>query len=272
MWKIVIDAANSFPNGKKTSLQQRDSSFFVSPKFGIDVTLSDNALLYAATGLSFKPAGYTIANINENLSHFKQERLWNNELGLKTQWFEDRLKFNVAGFYYNIENYQVERFFTLTDYAVANAPKAHSVGFEVESQAQLIENLTLEGNVGYTHTQFDQYRDPITNVNYAGKLAPFVPEFTGLLALQYKHPQGYFARVEGLWTGKTYFDESNIAIMSQSDYVLGNVRLGYERKNYSIYAFVKNIADTHYYTFKIDSLRGTPSDPRMLGVRLAVNF
>ena len=268
----VIDAANSFPNGKKTSLQQRDSSFFVSPKFGIDVTLSDNALLYAATGLSFKPAGYTIANINENLSHYKQERLWNNELGIKSQWLNDRLKFNVAGFYYDIENYQVERFFTQTDYAVVNAPRAHSVGFEVESQAQLIDNLSLDGNFGYTHTQLDQYRDPITKIDYAGKIAPFVPEFTGLLALQYKHPQSYFARVEGLWTGRTYFDENNTSIMSQSAYALVNARVGYEWKNYSIYTFVKNIADTHYYSFKIDSLRGVPSDPRLFGVRLAVNF
>lgn len=268
--ETAVDAANAFPNGKKISLQQRDGSFFVSPKFGIDVTLSKNALVYAATGLSFKPAGFTIANINENLSHYKQERLWHNELGVKSQWLEDRFKLNVAGFYYDIENYQIERFFTQTDYAIVNAPRAHSVGFEVESQAQLVENLTLEGNVGYTHTQLDQYRDPIANVNYAGKLAPFVPEFTGLLALQYKHPLGYFARAEGVWTGRTYFDENNTDIMSQNDYVVGNVRIGYERKNYSIYALAKNITDTHYYTFKIDSQRGVPNDPRMVGVRLAV--
>jgi iron complex outermembrane receptor protein len=270
--ETAVDAANIYSTGRKVSLQQRDGSFFISPKFGLDVTLSDNALIYAATGLAFKASGYTIANINENLSHYKQERLWNNELGIKSQWLNDKLKFNVAGFYYQIENYQVERFFTLTDYAIVNAPKAHSVGFEVESQAQLMENLSLDGNFGYTHTQFDQYRDPITNVNYAGKLAPFVPELTGLLALQYKHPQGYFARAEGLWTGKTYFDENNTSIMSQNPYAVANVRVGYEQKNYSVYLFAKNLADTRYYTFKIDSVRGVPSDPRLFGVRLAVNF
>jgi iron complex outermembrane receptor protein len=270
--KTAVNGANTFPNGRTISLQQRDGSFFVSPKFGIDVTLSDNALLYASTGLAFKPAGFTIANINENLSHYKQERLWNNELGIKSQWFNDRFKLNLAGFYYDIENYQVERFFTLTDYAIVNAPRAHNYGFEVESQAQLMENLTLEGNFGYTHSQFDQYRDPVTRVNYAGNAIPFVPEFTGLLALQYKHPQGYFARFEGMWTGKTYFDEINTDIMQQKAYSIANVRLGYEQKNYSVYVFAKNITDTRYYTFKIDSLRGTPSAPRMVGVRLAVNF
>lgn len=270
--ETAVDAENTFSNGKKISLQQRDGSFFVSPKLGVNITLSNNALVYAATGLSFKPSGFTIANINENLSHYKQERLWNNELGLKSQWFDDRFKLNVAGFYYGIENYQIERFFTQTDYAIVNAPKAHSYGFEIESQAQLIENLSLDGNFGYTHTQFDEYRDPITKINYAGKLAPFVPELTGLLALQYKHPRGYFARTEGVWTGKTYFDENNTSLMGQNSYAIANIRLGYEQKNYSIYAFVKNLADTHYYTFKTDNVRGAPNDPRLFGVRLAVNF
>lgn len=74
-----------------------------------------------------------------------------------------------------------------------------------------------------------------------------------------------------MWTGKTYFDESNINIMSQNAYSIANIRLGYEQKNYSIYLFSKNITDSRYYSYK-DSLRGVPSDPRMLGIRLAVNF
>jgi iron complex outermembrane receptor protein len=270
--ETAVHGANTFSTGRQVTLQQRDGSFFVSPKLGVNVTLSDNALLYAATGLAFKPAGFTLATINENLSHYKQERLWNNELGIKSQWLNNRFKLNVAGFYYNIENYQIERLFTQTDYAIVNAPKAHSVGFEVETQAQLIDNLSLDGNFGYTHTQFDDYRDPITKINYAGKLAPFVPELTGLLALQYKHPHGYFARAEGMWTGRTFFDESNAAIMRQDAYALANLRVGYEQKNYSVYLFAKNITDTRYYTFKADSVRGVPSDPRLFGVRLAVNF
>ncbi|MDO9214962.1 MAG: TonB-dependent receptor [Methylococcales bacterium] len=268
----VINANTVLSNGKKLPYDQNQGSVFVSPQVGVDVTLSDNALLYVGTGLSYKPSGYTIANIIDNLSHYKQERLWHNELGIKSHWLDERLKLNVAGFYYAIENYQLERFFTQTDYAIVNAPKAHSVGFEVETQAQLMENLSLDGNFGYTHTQFDEYRDPITNINYAGKLAPFVPELTGLLALQYKHPRGYFARAEGVWTGRTFFDETNAAIMRQDAYALANLRVGYEQKNYSVYLFAKNITDTRYYTFKTDNIRGTPSDPRMVGVRLAVNF
>lgn len=195
----VINAMTVLPNGKKLRYDQNQGTVFVSPQVGVDVTLSDNALLYTSTGLSYKPSGFSIANIKDNLSHYKQECLLHNELGIKSYWLDERLKLNVAGFYYAIENYQLERFFTQTDYAIVNAPKAHSAGFEVETQVQLMDNLSLDGNFGYTYTQFDECLDPITKMNYyAGKLAPFMPELTELLALQYKHPRGYFARAEGV--------------------------------------------------------------------------
>ncbi|MCX7069173.1 MAG: TonB-dependent receptor [Methylococcales bacterium] len=60
--------------------------------------------------------------------------------------------------------------------------------------------------------------------------------------------------------------------MRQDAYALANLRVGYEQKNYSVYLFAKNITDTHYYSYKTDSVRGVPSDPRLFGVRLAVNF
>jgi outer membrane receptor protein involved in Fe transport len=98
----AVDASTTIFNTKPIILQQRDGSTFVSPKLGIDVTLSPNALVYAATGLSYKPSGFGLANINGNISHFNKEQLWHNELGIKTQWFEDKFKFNAVGFYYDL--------------------------------------------------------------------------------------------------------------------------------------------------------------------------
>ncbi|MDO9105034.1 MAG: TonB-dependent receptor [Methylovulum sp.] len=267
-----VDGSNTFPNGSTIALQQHDHDFFASPKLGMDIRLSDHSLVYAASGWSFKPSGFTIANINDNLSHYDKETVWHNELGIKNQWLDQRFQLNLAGFYYAIDNYQVERFFTQFDYGMVNAPKAHSYGFEVESQAQLLENLALETKLGQTNTYFDDYRDPITRVDYAGKAAPFIPDLTSLIALQYKHPQGYFARTEWLVTGRIYFDENNTELMQQNNYDIANLRIGYVQKNYSLYVFANNLADNRYYTTKVSGIRGTPGDPRTVGVRLAVSF
>ncbi|MCF7986046.1 MAG: TonB-dependent receptor [Methylovulum sp.] len=267
-----INASNLFPGNLSYDLKQSDNSFFVSPKWGIDVDLTPNSLLYAASGWSFKPSGYTIPNIYSNLSHFNKETNWHNELGIKSHWFDHRFQLNLAGFYYAIDDYQVERYFTQTDYGIINAPKAHSYGFEVESQTQLIKNLTLETKLGYTKTQFDRYSDPITGVDFAGKNAPFIPDMTSQIALQYKHHNGYFARAEWLVTGKTYFNENNTQLMQQNNYDLANLRVGYDKNGYSAYLFANNLADNHYYTYKVSNLRGAPGDPRLFGIRLGVSF
>ncbi|MFZ2726699.1 MAG: TonB-dependent receptor [Methylococcaceae bacterium] len=253
-------------------LQQNNDGFFVSPQFGIDYSVSPNLLLYTSTGLSYKPAGFTQANLNKTLTHYAKETLWHNELGIKTNWFRERFKLNLAGFYYAIDNYQVERFFTSVDYAIINAAKVHSYGFEIESQAELIRNLWLDTAIGYSHTQFDRYINPITGINYSGKYTPFIPDFTGTTALHYKNSADYFARVEWLWTGRTFFDETNSALMTQNAYSTANIRIGYSKNNYGIYGFINNISDTHYCSFKLSNTRCAPASPQMLGVKLELSF
>jgi iron complex outermembrane receptor protein len=100
---------------------------------------------------------------------------------------------------------------------------------------------------------------------------PFVPKFNASTALQYKHPQGYFARAEWLWKGKTYFNETRSAVLSQNDYSLLNLRIGYAKGGYSVYLFANNLTNSYYYTTKLGA-RGAPGDPRTLGIRLSVEF
>ncbi|KJV06923.1 hypothetical protein VZ94_08160 [Methylocucumis oryzae] len=254
------------------SLQQQETRFFVSPKLGVNVMLTDTINAHASSGLAFKPSGFSIANINTNLSHYNQETTWHNELGITIEEMAGQLSLSFTGFYYAITDYQIERYFTEFDYGIANAAKAHSYGFEAESEWRLNENLSLQTQIGYTQTRFDTYRDPITDADYAGNMAPFIPETNGLLALQYQHPQGYFARAEWQFTGTTYFDDSNTALMRQNSYDLAHLRIGYEHKPFSAYAFVSNLGDNRYYTSKFLGVSGVPGEPRLIGVKLTVDF
>ena len=244
---------------------------FASPKWGVDYRFSEQSLVYASTGLGAKAGGLTSASKDNRLVNFKQENLWHNTVGIKTDWFNQRLTSNVAAFYYRIKNYQLERDLANGNYETFNAPRVTSFGFELENRAKLLENLYLESNIGYTHSRLDNYHDPITGADYRGNHVPYIPDFNAITALQYKHPQGYFARAEWVWKGKTYFDESESAELSQRDYSVLNLRIGYNKNGYSGYVYADNATDNYYYTLKQVG-RGVPAAPRVIGAQLGVDF
>ncbi|CAG0966775.1 hypothetical protein ARNL5_01340, partial [Anaerolineae bacterium] len=101
-------------------------TYFFSPKIGMDYKFSNDSLIYASTGFGFKPGGLTYANIEPRVMAFKQEIAWQNNIGIKTTWLNERIKTNLSGFYYHIHDYQVERFFSGGNYSVFNAPRVSS--------------------------------------------------------------------------------------------------------------------------------------------------
>jgi iron complex outermembrane receptor protein len=244
---------------------------FASPKWGVDYRFSERGLIYASTGFGAKPGGLTSASSDNRFVNFKQEDLWHNTLGIKTNWFNQRLMNNISAFYYQIKNYQIERDLANGNYETFNAPQVTSYGVELENRAQLHENLYLENNFGYTHSRIDNYHDLITQANYKGNRVPFVPEFNMLTALQYKNAHGYFARAEWVWKGDTCFNETKCGLVSQSNYSLLNLRVGYNKNGYSAYLYADNITDTYYYNVRT-AARGAPGAPRVIGAQLAYEF
>ena len=261
--------ANYFPQGVFIPASLTYDTYFFSPKLGVDYQFDNNSVMYLSTGFGFKPGGLTYITTAPRTIQFKQEIAWQNNIGIKTTWLDDRIKTNLSGFYYHVHNYQVERFFSGGNYSVFNAPRVSSTGLEFEAQAELIPYLTLDTNIGYTHARFDSYHDAISQIDYSGNRVPFVPLFNSLAALQYKHPNGYFARTEWLWKGKTYFDET--VTLNQLSYSLVNVRLGYEKPHYSIYAYTNNLSNIYYYTTQL-GVRGSVGDPRTFGVQLSLSY
>ena len=253
---------------------KKDRDFFhVSPKLSVDYLVNDDFLLYASTGLAFKPGGFSIGAINPELSEFNSESMWANELGFKAQWFEERVWTNLALFYYDIDNYQVERDVTPVDYTIINAEKTTSYGLELEAGIKLMEGLQLETAFGYTHIRFDEFRDPVTHVDLNGNSPPFVPEKNLMIAAEYKHPSGYFARTEWIWTDKIYFDDANNSAFVEDDFAVLNARLGYQNKHFSFYLFGENLTNTQYFSSILPPVRaGTPAKPRTLGIKMGFDF
>lgn len=252
-------------------LKDQNSVVFVSPKLSIDYEFSPRVSAYISTGLAFKPGGFSAQS--RIFPEYDKETMWNNEIGIRSTWLNNQLNTDLSLFYYDIKNYQLEEVFSPVEYTVINAPEVTSYGAELSLAARITDTLKINGSFGYTHIEFNDYIDPFSRENLKGNKVPYVPMFNFNIAGIFKHPSGFYARTDLLWTGKTYFDAANSNALLEQDYHLLNMILGYDYKNFNIKAYVNNLTKSEYFTFKFPSANiGTPGVPRTFGVRVSIKF
>lgn len=260
--------------GPVPKIEDNEDFFFVSPRLGIDYELDDTSLIYLSSGLTFKPGGFSAFVDDPSIAAYDEERSWTTELGWKKSWLDDTVRTNVAVFYNKIQDYQVERSLIATDYAVLNAERAESYGAEFELRANITDNLTLEGSVGFVRTKFDRFTDPTTGADLSGNRAPFVPELDASIAAVYRHPSGFFGRVGVTHQGETFFSDLNQDDFREDGYTLLNASVGYETADgFEVSIYGQNLTEEVYYQNISPDLRaGTVGAPMILGVRCRYNF
>jgi iron complex outermembrane receptor protein len=95
------------------------------------------------------------------------------------------------------------------------------------------------------------YDRTTTFFNATGNTLTDAPRLSALEVAQYDHhlAEGLlYGRVEYGYQSRTYFDPTNVAILSQAGYGLWNLAAGYQGTGspWKFQALVKNLADKHY--------------------------
>jgi iron complex outermembrane recepter protein len=251
-----------------TSFGTERADWNVQPRIALACHLSRETTAYVDSTYGYKNGGFSFLETDPKLASFQAERVWSNEAGLRGTYFERRLEIRCAGFINRVEDYQVERPAEPPDITIFNAPRVLAWGGELEISARPVAGLRVRATVGYTHSEFREYRDPFTGVDYRGKRTPFSPEFTATLETRYSF-RGMFAQVEVIASGETFYDEANTAAMREGPHAQINARVGYEKDRFTISAFCENANDARYFTQKITYAGvGTPAPPRTLGAML----
>lgn len=127
---------------------------------------ADDVMAYARISTGYKAGGFSPRA--PFLSSYDPEEVTAYELGLKAEWLDRRLRTNVALYYTDYQDLQVQQFQSGSGGSVGytvNAAEATIKGFEVEIVALLAEGLTLDAAYGYTDPEYDSYlfRDPATD-------------------------------------------------------------------------------------------------------------
>ena len=250
-----------------------------TPKLSVDVRLTDDLFAYALVQKGFKTGGYNIGS--GQLDPFKPEKIWSYEAGLKSEWFDRRLRLNAAYFHYEYENLQAQD-------SVANQPIIRNVGesvvngLELEFLALLGSGWQIDGSMTWLDAEFTdgELTEPLRPAPLSqapgssvtaldGLSLTRAPDFKGNIGLQFEtsiHDGAQVrARVDYAWQSEIFFTVFNIDAASQDGYGVLNAGLSYSNAadTWTVSAYGKNLADETYFTNQI--LTGTVYGAEFVG-------
>jgi iron complex outermembrane receptor protein len=150
---------------------------------------SDEIHTYAKVAQGWKSGGFNGEAPTAESFHdsYDPEEVLSYELGMKSQFLDDRLQVNVAAFYNEIDDMQFSVFLEGTGGAsstVNNAGQATTQGFELEAIAQLTDSLRFGVNYGYLDSEYDEFIELGQDVKN-DKDFPYAPENTASVSMDW---------------------------------------------------------------------------------------
>ncbi len=217
------------------------------------------------------------------------------EIGLKSDLLDGKLRVNAAAFYYDYKDQQFINVVGVSTF-LENAGQSEIWGFEMELWAQPVENLFLQASLGWLDTEYTELElantvtsDPGDQIDLSGNELISAPRINlsfagdydidlsdwGFLRLHldasYQDDQWYSAYNEKIGYGQ----------IKQDAFWLVNGRLSVffgAARNFSLSAWIKNLADEKYDAYAINVQAGFGYDyflsgpPRTYGLEFNYQF
>jgi iron complex outermembrane receptor protein len=252
------DLRNSYspPILPGSRLDTSDDFTRFTPQFQLAYHLSGQHLVYASVSEGYKAGGFN-ATSPQGSESYGEETTWSYEIGTKSRFLEDRLLVNLAFFYINWDDLQLNLpTGAPAQYYIANAGGADSKGVELEIKARPIAGWDVFASAGYTDARFLSgahagHTDPLGGdsvVDVGGRHLIYTPEFTVNGGMQYSYAvcthATVYARAEVTTYGDFYYNPLNTA--GQGTFSLADFRAGVRGKNWFAEGWVRNAFDEKY--------------------------
>jgi iron complex outermembrane receptor protein len=246
-------------------------------KLEFDWFVTDDVFSYLDLSHGYKGGGYSIGQFDK----YDPEKVDSVELGVKSQFWSNRAQVNVATFYNDYKDLQVN-FLQGISFTTDNAADATIKGVELETLFLPIEQMTFGANLTWLSAQFDKYQFTPT-ISLDGDTLNRAPKYTVNTFLQYDYSLGdngtLTARTQYYWQDKVYYRVQNISRHQADAFFTWDARLMWTSANdeWTVDAFCQNITDENNLrnmTVNDGLASGTPTTfdsyfpPRTYGVRV----
>ncbi|MEQ8990898.1 MAG: TonB-dependent receptor [Pseudomonadales bacterium] len=279
--EVVQNAATNISPQGCSDLEQDEKWNETTWKVGADLDVTDEAMVYASVSKGFHAGGFNGGSCGDE---YDPETLLAYEIGLKSQLADGRVRLNVAGFYYDYDDYQA-RLFVGQRALVENAAKATVKGLEAEFLLQPIAGLQIDGSVSWLDGEFGEFSadNPMTPavelVDLKGNRLLRSPEYSFNVGVQYTFGLADRGNLTARWEA-AHKDDYFVSVFnddfSQIDsYTTQNARLIWNDASgrWQVQAFVENLTDEDYFeaivlTPSVGGSLGIYTLPRVWGLQL----
>ena len=222
----------------------------VTPRLGLEYQANRDLLFYATYARGFKSGGF---NNNAFGAPLEPEKLTDYEAGIKAEFLDHKIRTNLALFYYDYTNLQLQRIIGAAAIPL-NAGRATVKGAEAELALRPTPQFELSGNFSLLDTELNDFatadssRPALGVITIDGNRLPQSPRYTANLAAAYtvETSLGDFTlRGEAAFTGKVFFSFYNREDVAQGAYGKYNAFLNFSKRDSGLTAslFIRNIAD-----------------------------
>lgn len=292
------------PSAAKVSPSASNLSWDVSGTY----KLTPDVNLYGRIATGFRAPSIQGRNIAffAPASTAKSETITSFEGGVKSELFDRRVRLNMDGFYYTINNMQLTAIGGPGNLnQLLNADRGRAWGLEMDSEEQITPHLLVTAGVSYTNSKIES-RDLTTGICGGGCTVtnplfnnpsnpgdprngnpiidgnpfPQAPEVIGSFTARYDVPVGADGDLF-FFTDWTYQGYTNFFLYKSKEFFSdgnfeGGMKLGYTGMNglYEVAVFARNVTNEANVQGAIDfnNLTGFVGDPRIIGVSLSMKY
>ena len=298
-----FDTGQVFESAPCTNLdktvKQNDTTFRLNATFHA----TDDVMFYATWSEGFRPGG---VNRRGTFPPYKADFLTNYEIGWKTSWADNRLRFNGAIFKGDWDDFQFSFLGENGLTNVSNAGNAQLEGVEMDVQWAATDSLTLYGGLAFQKAElgedFCKSIDPLTGDPYnaadcianepadfapEGTRLPTTPEFKASGTARYEFSVG---ELEAHFQGSVVYNGDSVtALLPAENDVLGNsdaytlvdLSFGVTSGQTSAELFIDNVFNERARLYRYAEcdvaicggiVYGVTTRPTMIGIKFSQKF
>lgn len=278
------------PDTGLTMTDLNGASDEVTGRVLIDYQLQDDVMMYASYSRGYRAGTFNglASQSIDQVTFVEPEFIDAYEFGIKSRLLDDTVQLNVAAYYNDYADQQVQEVVGATTF-LRNA-SGEMRGLEIEFESNITDTVYASVSAGYLKSEYDD--DVVINgFDIGGNQFPFAPKVTANVFVNWQIMEIAGGELELSTTvryqDKTWFDPFNSdktdlngpgeSTQSQDAYTLVDARLMYTSEALELGLWAKNLTDKYYKVSGFDTsafgydhaIRG---EPRTYGVEARYRF